>query len=351
MENVLISVVLPTYNVKSYIEACISSLVRQTYPRIEVIIIDDGSTDGTGELCDMLSHQDDRIQVFHKENGGASSARNLGIEMAKGDFIMFMDPDDWIDHNTFEAIVPIIQREHPDVIRFSYIREFGYTSLRKNNTFVKEGMSAGTACKKVLRQTLGLVGDELAYPENMNFLASACFCVYRKSIIDDNSLSFYDYRKIAGFSDGLFNIQFLQKADRFYYIDEPFYHYRKFNIGAATSSYKENFLERQGLLFGMLRQIAEQENDPSFTAAYQNRVIFSTMEMCLNVLKRKQEVVQQCREIQQILKDSEHQQAYRNLDLKYLPVKWRIYYFLAKQGMTFPVYIMTKMIRYLQRKG
>lgn len=347
----LLSIVLPTYNVKDYLAEGVASLTGQSFQTIEILLVDDGSTDGTGLLCDELAQRDSRIRVFHKENGGASSARNMGIREAKGDYIMFMDPDDWLDTDAFETLLPLIEENDLDIIRFSYVREFGHTSAKKRNTFVKNGLSVAAECETVCRQTLGLVGQELAHPENMNFLASACFCLYRKSIIDENSLSFYDYRKIAGFSDGLFNICFLRHAERFYYIDEPFYHYRKFTAGAATSSYRENFLERQMLLFGMLRQVAEQAADPIFMTAYQNRVIFSTMELCLNVLKSQKSFGTQYGEIRQILKNPEHRQAYKHLDLKPLPIKWKVYYFLVKSGMTLPVLAMTKVIRFLQRKG
>ena len=223
----LISVVLPTYNVKEYITQCVHSLIHQTYGELEILIVDDGSTDGTGALCDTLALEDSRIRVFHKENGGTHTARNMGIREAKGEYIMFLDPDDWLDEHTFQELVSRIRQDDLDVIRFSYVREFPTHSAEKKNTFLPETLCQGEDCRRICRQTLGLVGQELAHPENMNFLASACFSLYRKSIIDDNGLELYNIREIATFSDGLFNIRFLQKANRFLYVDIPFYHYRR----------------------------------------------------------------------------------------------------------------------------
>ena len=110
---------LPTYNVKDYIGPCISSLTQQTYEDLEILIVNDGSTDGTDALCDELAATDSRIRVFHKENGGTHTARNRGIQEATGQYIMFMDPDDWLDTTTFEELVSHIREEDPDVIRFS----------------------------------------------------------------------------------------------------------------------------------------------------------------------------------------------------------------------------------------
>ena len=97
-----ISVVLPIYNVQNYLEQCVQSLIEQTYKDIEILLVDDGSTDKSGEICDKLATKDDRITVFHKENGGTHTARNLGIQKASGEYVMFLDPDDWLDTDTFE---------------------------------------------------------------------------------------------------------------------------------------------------------------------------------------------------------------------------------------------------------
>ncbi len=347
----LISVVLPTYNVKDYIGQCVDSLINQTYEDIEILIVDDGSTDGTGDLCDALAKKDNRIRVFHKENGGTHTARNLGIREAKGQYIMFLDPDDWLDLDTFEQLTARIKENDLDVVRFGYVREFPDHTARKDNTFLPETVCRGDECRTVCRQTLGLVGGELAHPENMNFLASACFCLYKKAIIDAHSLELYNIREIATFSDGLFNIRFLQKADSFLYVDKPFYHYRKFSAGAATSNYRQDFLRRQLILFEKLRKIAEEENTEDFLEAYHNRVIFSTMEICLNAFKSDKKFWEKYNEVREVLNSDIHKEAYKAMNLRPMPFKWKVYYFLVKTRLTLPVFLMTKVIRFIQRKG
>lgn len=97
----LISVIVPVYNIMDYLPRCVQSLKRQTYENLEILLVDDGSTDGTGQLCDELACGDGRIRVLHKENGGTSSARNLGIETAKGEFLGFVDSDDYIEPDMY----------------------------------------------------------------------------------------------------------------------------------------------------------------------------------------------------------------------------------------------------------
>lgn len=103
-QNCLISVIVPVYNILDCLERCVNSICGQTWKNLEILLVDDGSTDGTGKLCDLLAEKDDRIRVFHKPNGGSSSARNLGISMAKGKWIGFVDSDDWIEPQMYERL-------------------------------------------------------------------------------------------------------------------------------------------------------------------------------------------------------------------------------------------------------
>jgi len=108
MDRPLISVIIPVYNIKEYLERCVSSVRNQTYSNLEIILVDDGSTDGTSALCDELAAQDERIRVFHKENGGSSSARNLGIANAKGEYLGFVDSDDYVSEEMYEVLMQAV---------------------------------------------------------------------------------------------------------------------------------------------------------------------------------------------------------------------------------------------------
>ena len=101
----LISVIVPIYNIEEYLPRCVKSIVNQSYRNLEILLIDDGSTDGTGALCDSLAETDLRIRVFHKKNGGSSSARNLGIKEAQGEFLAFVDSDDYIEPEMYERLM------------------------------------------------------------------------------------------------------------------------------------------------------------------------------------------------------------------------------------------------------
>ncbi len=117
MQQGLISVIVPVYQVKEYLSRCVRSIERQTYGDLEILLVDDGSTDGTGELCDALSREDERIRVFHKENGGTSSARNLGLAQAKGEYLGFVDGDDFIEPDMYERLMEAALRSGADMVQ------------------------------------------------------------------------------------------------------------------------------------------------------------------------------------------------------------------------------------------
>ncbi len=117
MNTPLISVVIPVYNIEEYLERCVNSVRMQTYGNLEIVLVDDGSTDKSGMLCDELAKKDGRIKVFHKENGGSSSARNLGIAKAGGEFIGFVDSDDYISENMYELLYQAMQKYDADIVQ------------------------------------------------------------------------------------------------------------------------------------------------------------------------------------------------------------------------------------------
>lgn len=119
MNEFLISVIVPVYNIEDYLERCIRSIMGQTYQNLEILLVDDGSTDSSGAICDRLAEEDSRIRVFHKENGGSSSARNLGIREAKGEYIGFIDSDDYIEPDMYELMAAAVIKYDSPMVQVS----------------------------------------------------------------------------------------------------------------------------------------------------------------------------------------------------------------------------------------
>ena len=120
----MISIIIPVYNVKLYLDNCIQSVIQQSYTDFECILVDDGSTDGSSEICDQWAEKDNRIIIVHQPNGGVSSARNKGLEQAKGEYICFIDSDDWVDVDYLSAMINNLKEKETDLIICGLTQEF-----------------------------------------------------------------------------------------------------------------------------------------------------------------------------------------------------------------------------------
>ncbi|WP_455608824.1 glycosyltransferase family 2 protein, partial [Bacteroides rodentium] len=151
----LISIIVPVYNVKEYLEKCLQSVCGQTYRNLEIILIDDGSSDGSGELCDFFAQRDKRIKVIHQTNAGQSAARNRGLAVAQGEYLGFVDSDDWIEPDMYEFLYRLLKENEADISICSHYRDKGKKSVAKyasGEQFVftrDEGISALAVDKHV----------------------------------------------------------------------------------------------------------------------------------------------------------------------------------------------------------
>lgn len=149
MKNHLVSIIIPVYNVCKYVNESINSVIQQTYPYLEIIIIDDGSTDGFGEICDEIAKADNRIKVIHTENRGLSAARNLGLSVISGDIITFLDSDDAFVPNSIERSIQVMDKANADIVSFSFRPIKTEGSLNEENNRI-ESNPQNTPSQKLL---------------------------------------------------------------------------------------------------------------------------------------------------------------------------------------------------------
>jgi len=175
-----ISIIVPVYNVELYLRKCINSILNQTIENLEVILVNDGSKDGSGDICDEYKKKDDRVIVIHKENGGLSSARNAGLEIATGELIGFIDSDDWIEPDYYEILYNGITQNNSDIsvmhlikvtkhekIDFKTTEKEGWVNFTRHNAmerFFADDFIGYSACNKLYRRKLF---EGIRYPEGM----------------------------------------------------------------------------------------------------------------------------------------------------------------------------------------
>lgn len=211
--NPLISVIVPIYNVEKYLARCVDSIVNQTYKNLEIILVDDGSTDTSPNLCDEWAEKDNRIKVIHKTNGGLSSARNTGIEAATGDYILFLDSDDyWTYSDLLADLADIIKKRDPSVTIFGYTADMKLINNYARNTTLEQKVSFGTK----LEAFRNLIC-------NNKLQSSACNKVYRSSLLKADSIMFEE----GIFSEDIdWTARVIIAADKIALLDKYAYYYR-----------------------------------------------------------------------------------------------------------------------------
>ncbi|MEK5208036.1 glycosyltransferase [Psychrobacillus sp. FSL H8-0510] len=209
------SVIVPIYKVEDYLKRCIESLVNQTYKNIEIILVDDGSPDNCGAICDDYSLKYNRIRVIHKENGGLSDARNYGLVVAQGEYILFVDSDDFIELDAIEKMILFAKENHLDIICGDSYR----TIVNESNSIVnRTKMFGGTIENKVF------TGEEYVVDciSKKKFSVTVCTRMYRTDLIKENNLYF---KKDLLHEDENWTPRVLLAAKRVVYINMTFYHY------------------------------------------------------------------------------------------------------------------------------
>lgn len=261
MINPKISVIVPVYNTKEYLEKCIDSIVGQTYQNLEIILVDDGSTDGSSQIIDAYAQKDRRIVVVHKENGGEGSARNAGLNVATGDYIGFVDSDDWIECGMYQALVDAMGDEILDMVICNYsIDQAEVQNPVENRKAVSEDVFD-------VQQLLTYVfrRDEYkgvaAYVWNKIF-RRACVCT------GGTMLPFDCTYKIG--TDVWWFAQISLRSERIRYIDRAFYHYLQRGESMVHSQALHNQMQRIEVYDKVVR-LFEASNVDNETIVYVKR--------------------------------------------------------------------------------
>ena len=215
-----ISVIVPVYKAEAYLHRCVNSLLAPTFKDFEVLLVDDGSPDRSGAICDEYASRDSRVRTLHKPNGGVSSARNYGIDNARGEWLSFIDSDDWIDGRCFEKCLMLIEAHHLDLLQFGFARvdEEGKADFVENKK----------KCPPLASR---------AFIESDQFLVSVCATLFKADIIYRENIRFEEGLKYA--EDQLFLYNYIPNCDLCMKTDEVLYFYLS-NPQSATHTTGSN---------------------------------------------------------------------------------------------------------------
>lgn len=214
--NHLISVIVPVYNVETYLTRCIDSIINQSYSNLEIILINDGSTDSSGNICDTYAENDKRIKVYHIKNGGSSIARNYGLKRCSGDYIGFVDSDDWIKRDMFKALINFSSKHNLEVVECAHIKASEDVKAQYCDESIQgEIENKGDAIKRIIKHKRFAVWRRL----------------YRRSILENRF-----FIKNILHQDVYFTIDILNNIDKVGYLKNKYYVYNVENPNSVIRS-------------------------------------------------------------------------------------------------------------------
>lgn len=242
----LISIIVPVYNVGQFLARCIVSLLKQDYENIEIILVDDGSADNSGEICDAYAALDDRIRVIHKENEGLGFARNTGIDAASGEFVIFVDSDDYVEPCMCRSLITAAEKYEADAV----FGGFYVVNGRKKHWKGTESVRIWQGSEETRELVLDLVGTKPDEPLDTVIEVAVWRSIYRMDVIKRCDLRFCSERELIS-EDLIFNIDFLLNSGKAAEIPDPVY-YHSINSGSLSRSVRSDRFDRQVVLYNEL---------------------------------------------------------------------------------------------------
>ena len=257
----MVSIIVPIYNIEGYIRECIDSILAQTYPDFELILVDDGSPDNCGRICDEYAEKDVRIKVIHKENGGLTSARNAGLSVAKGDWIMHVDGDDWIEPDMIESLIEAAKAAEADLV-------FG--------DFIKYGANAGN------KQLPSWSSDKI--DSLSRYIAYSMTTIWgsiaKRSLYTEHSLK--SPNGVSYCEDFHLIVRLCHYAKKIANVHRPFYHYRYRPTSIMSNMNRKTEADEQWVYQDTIRFFQEQGVYEDYRKVMSWRTLKSAQELLLD---------------------------------------------------------------------
>ena len=334
----MISIIVPVYNSDQYLGMCLDSLLAQTYNDIEVICINDGSQDNSGFILGDYSRKDNRLKVITQENQGIAAARNRGLQEAQGDWIIFVDSDDWLEVTTCERIISLAIHHNADVIFWPYVREFANGKKAPRFLIERDKLFGEEEIQSLHRMIIGPLGKELHDPTLLHSWGTVWGKLYSRDIISHTR--FVDTKIIGSAEDVLFNIEVFTRVRRAFYANEYMYHYRK-SEKSFTGGYNKDLNERWKNLYTKMSDIIVTSNlPPVFHDALNNRIALGLIGQGINECRSPRNRSGKINAIRQIITQEQYRIAIQNLTLKYFPVHWHFFFWAAKNKKASILYVL-----------
>lgn len=329
-----LSVVIPVYNVEDYLSQCLASILQQTYRNLEIIIVDDGSTDNSLQICEGFAAKDSRVTVIQQLNGGVSMARNTGIAAATGDYITFVDSDDWLENEMYEKMVEQLKKSPGLDMVMCDSTLFTKDSEIKSTDFIREGYYSKSQIVLELYPVLLVTEDFGKIP-----IVSVCNCLMKRSNIIEHHILFDPDLRYS--EDYLFMADVMIHTTSFYYLKGAhYYHYRQYDESRSKKlqpDWWSNLLD----LNKKLKDLLADSKEFDFSRQLKLQMIHSALFLSSAIFNNKGlRLSEKLDLLRKLFKEPQLETAFSNLDLdkQTLPLKVVLYLIKKKMALSYLMY-------------
>ncbi|NLJ95951.1 MAG: glycosyltransferase [Clostridiales bacterium] len=327
-----VSIIVPIFNSEKYLKRCIESIINQSFKDIEIILVNDGSTDNSGKICDYYVEKDKRIKVFHIENQGVSMARNIGLNYATGEWITFVDADDWIELNALEWAINIVNQYDIDLLCWNYVLNYGKKQVKNKSINPDFIIRDQKELKWLLLDIMYPEYDFIMNGVSIGNIRSCCTKLFRRKIIYDNKIRFMKELIIA--EDAHFCMEYMKLARKVLLVNKYLYHYRFLN-DSADRRYRPNVNDINTKVMEVFyNYVIENSYNNNYLNCYMGLgydcICKSLLYYFVNKSNNKK-FLQLVKELKSVLKSDYYKKAFKPKIFKGFSLKEKIIIYLAKK--------------------
>lgn len=340
----MISIIVPIYKVEKYLSKCVNSILNQTYKDLEIILVDDGSPDNCPHMCDAFAEKDSRIKVIHKQNGGLMSARQAGLRIATGEYVGFVDGDDWIEPEMYMHFYNTVEKYHPDIIVSEFYFDFG----NKKNVSRQKLSKPFYNKQEMIEDIYPVMLFQQPY-YNFGIYPCCWSKIYKKELLEKCLYRIPEEIKIG--EDTAFTYPCLVKAHSLAYVDKPCYHYMDSRDGSMTSSYDADMENTILIPYHILKQEFEASgyhfsNSLEYYLLYLFEFVIRNEASSFN----KKTAKQIKNTFSKLIKNAYTRNAINKINLILLPIQVKALLLLLRMKSTSLIYLYTKLYRRFKSK-
>lgn len=339
-----VSIIVPMYGVEKYVEQCIDSLLKQTLQEIEIILVDDGSPDRSGEIADEYAKKDGRIKVVHQKNSGLGPARNTGIRVATGDYIGFVDSDDWANHQMFARLYEAAVKNNADIVVSGHC-DFTNGVITKTKRHPLEGQTLNSS-EQIMEIRKNLYGHKLDDDVVEAFPMSVWIAIYRREIFIDNKIEFKEILS----EDIIFNLSAYKHANVITFTGDTDYCYRKDEQPSITQTFSEKKLLRYQDFLNVLAKMALEEDDKDCVIRAK-RTAIDYCRLYVGIVRNSNASFKEKKEYIKIFANTkEIRKCWEGYPIKALPLQQRIFHNMIEKEY-YGIALFMDYLRQLIKKG